>query len=466
MTRRILLADDSLTIQKVVELTFADTDYEVVAVSSGDELLRRLPDSSADVIICDVIMPGRDGYDVCQEIKSNPDFLHLPVILLTGTFEPFDRDRALAAGCSEIVTKPFEAKKLVDAVERLATAARPGPGQFEDEPFTENRVTPPPPTAPPDTLDGIESSSDSATVEGFAGMEKIENVNEPDGIEKIADVEEIESLSDIEEIESFADLDDTDATPREAAAAPADEDEQDEALDFSTSGFLEMEVAGREKWKARYESPTDGIEFEPEVSDESSEDADPFGDQTGQTAGFAGPATPDPPPPLDTWSEIGAVGDDLGEPFEEPSPSGAEDEPFPTEFDEEPPASAEEPSWDAETQMTTPINVAAVTGVNDPTTEEAAPTEAAEPETDELDNADTQDLALEPKAEPVPEATVEEAGALALSDEDIDRIARRVVELSRHIIEHIAWEVIPDMAEIVVRERVREIEATAEGEHD
>ena len=120
MSSTILLADDSLTIEKVVELTFADTDYEVIAVASGDDLLQRLPDCRPDIVICDVIMPGRDGYDVCQEIKSSPEWLHLPVILLTGTFEPFDRDRALAAGCSEIVTKPFEARKLVDAVERLA----------------------------------------------------------------------------------------------------------------------------------------------------------------------------------------------------------------------------------------------------------------------------------------------------------------------------------------------------------
>ena len=128
MSRTILLADDSLTIQKVVELTFADTEYEVVAVSSGDQLLQKLPETRPDLVICDVIMPGRDGYDVCQEIKSSPEFLHLPVILLTGTFEPFDRDRAIAVGCSEIITKPFEAKKLVDAVERL-TATPPTPNR-------------------------------------------------------------------------------------------------------------------------------------------------------------------------------------------------------------------------------------------------------------------------------------------------------------------------------------------------
>ncbi len=119
MSGTILLADDSLTIQKVVELTFADTDYRVIAVASGDELIDRLGDSQPDLIICDVIMPGRDGYEVCQHIKSSSEWLHLPVILLTGTFEPFDRDRAIAAGCSEIITKPFEARKLVDTVERL-----------------------------------------------------------------------------------------------------------------------------------------------------------------------------------------------------------------------------------------------------------------------------------------------------------------------------------------------------------
>ncbi len=149
MSRTILLADDSLTIQKVVELTFQDTDYSVIAVSSGDKLLEQLPQCNPDIVICDVIMPGRDGYEICQEIKSSPNSLHLPVILLTGTFEPFDRDRALAVGCSEIITKPFEARKLVEAVERLATSPaddfQPGGGRRGRHPFEEGRVTPPPP---------------------------------------------------------------------------------------------------------------------------------------------------------------------------------------------------------------------------------------------------------------------------------------------------------------------------------
>ncbi len=115
----LLLADDSITIQKVVELTFAETDHTVVAVGSGRELLTRINEVRPDVVLCDVVMPDMSGYEVCQTLKSGSNTLRIPVILLTGTFEPFDRDRALAAGCDAIVTKPFEARELIGTVEEL-----------------------------------------------------------------------------------------------------------------------------------------------------------------------------------------------------------------------------------------------------------------------------------------------------------------------------------------------------------
>lgn len=420
MNRRILLADDSLTIQKVVELTFADTEYEVVAVSSGDELLRRLPESSADVIICDVIMPGRDGYEICQEIKSNPDFLHLPVILLTGTFEPFDRDRALAAGCSEIVTKPFEAKKLVDAVERLVSAAGVEDSRadrFADEPFAPGQVTPPQPMIAPEEL---------------------------------------------AEFESFADLDDTAATAPQKPVEPTPA-ETEEALDFSTSGFLEMEDAGRQQWQERLESPSEGLEFEPgfEAPEPTSETADPFVDRSSRTAGFGPGAAPErPAPPLATDETRGDG--ELDDPFAASSPAiEVPEEPFPAPAEDEHGTEPEEPAADAETGKTTPINVAAVMGKREPSADLEPPVEADA--FDVLGDADTQDLAAGPKPESEPAAAAG-PGEFRLSDDDVDRIARRVVELSGQLIEHIAWEVIPDMAEIVVRERVREIEAAAENE--
>lgn len=129
----ILLADDSITIQKVVELTFGETDHRVVALSSGRELLRRLPEVRPDVILCDVVMPDLNGYEVCQTLKADPATLHIPLVLLTGTFEPFDRDRALAAGCDAIVTKPFEGRELINVVEDLLRRSQ-APAVVEPEP--------------------------------------------------------------------------------------------------------------------------------------------------------------------------------------------------------------------------------------------------------------------------------------------------------------------------------------------
>ena len=95
MSKRILLADDSVTIQKVVELTFLDEDFEVVAVSNGSQALGRLEESEPDLVIADVHMPGAGGLEVCRESKQRRPWV--PVLLLVGTFEPFDPAEATAA---------------------------------------------------------------------------------------------------------------------------------------------------------------------------------------------------------------------------------------------------------------------------------------------------------------------------------------------------------------------------------
>jgi CheY-like chemotaxis protein len=100
MKRRILLADDSVTIQKVIELTFMDEDYEVRAVSNGDDAVKLLPELKPDFVIADVHMPGANGYEVCRRSKAlRPD---VPVLLLVGTFEPFDEAQARAAGATQL----------------------------------------------------------------------------------------------------------------------------------------------------------------------------------------------------------------------------------------------------------------------------------------------------------------------------------------------------------------------------
>ena len=94
MPYTLLLADDSATIQRVIELTFADEDVTVVAVSDGDQAIAHLVAAPPDIVLADVGMPGKNGYDVAQYIQRSPTLCHIPVVLLTGAFEPVDLARA------------------------------------------------------------------------------------------------------------------------------------------------------------------------------------------------------------------------------------------------------------------------------------------------------------------------------------------------------------------------------------
>jgi CheY-like chemotaxis protein len=146
MKRRILLADDSVTIQKVIELTFMDEDYEVRAVSNGDEALALLPEMNPDFVIADVHMPGANGYEVCRRSKQlRPE---APVLLLVGTFEPFDEGQARSAGADSYLKKPFDSQELLQRVQELL-APQAAPASAPD--------MAPPPTVEPSPLAGPEA---------------------------------------------------------------------------------------------------------------------------------------------------------------------------------------------------------------------------------------------------------------------------------------------------------------------
>ncbi len=148
MAKRILLADDSLTIQKVVELTFSDSEYDLVCVPNGQRALDRVQEQQPDLILADVVMPEKNGYEVCEAIKANPATARIPVILLSGTFEPFDRDRAERLGCDAIVSKPFDSQQLLRQVEALlARDPRDVPSASTMAIPTMPAAAPPPPAA-------------------------------------------------------------------------------------------------------------------------------------------------------------------------------------------------------------------------------------------------------------------------------------------------------------------------------
>jgi CheY-like chemotaxis protein len=117
MTKTILLADDSVTIQKVVELTFMDGDYHVVAVGNGSDAAARLVDVRPDLVLADVHMPGINGYDLCRRVKEWEP--RTPVLLLVGTFEPFDRDEFVACGAQGHLKKPFDSQDLQRQVDEM-----------------------------------------------------------------------------------------------------------------------------------------------------------------------------------------------------------------------------------------------------------------------------------------------------------------------------------------------------------
>ena len=130
------MADDSVTIQRVIELTFADEDIEVITVGDGQAAIDRLEADPPDIVLADVDMPKRDGYEVAAYVKSRPKLAHIPVVLLTGAFEPIDQARAAAAGSSDVLAKPFEPQMVINRVKQLLGKKRdeeqevPSPASF------------------------------------------------------------------------------------------------------------------------------------------------------------------------------------------------------------------------------------------------------------------------------------------------------------------------------------------------
>ena len=119
MPHTLLLADDSVTIQRVIELTFADEDVTVVAVGDGNQAVARLDATPPDIVLADVDMPGRDGYAVARHVRDTPALSRIPVLLLTGAFDPVDDAAVNACGAAGVLIKPFEPQHVIARVREL-----------------------------------------------------------------------------------------------------------------------------------------------------------------------------------------------------------------------------------------------------------------------------------------------------------------------------------------------------------
>ena len=120
---RILLADDSPHAQRMGEQILSEEGFEVVTVSDGDSALLRLEDVDPDLVLADVAMPHRSGYEICQYVKLSPRHKHVRVILAAGVKDQLDESEARRVHADGIVPKPFQASVLLDAVKPLVDLA-------------------------------------------------------------------------------------------------------------------------------------------------------------------------------------------------------------------------------------------------------------------------------------------------------------------------------------------------------
>ncbi len=131
MPKQILLVEDSVTMQKVVQIAFAKEDYQIIAVSSADEALARLREARPDAMVIDAGLTGKNGYDLATAARGEANGKDVPVLLLTSNFNPYDEARGQRSGVNANLVKPFDTQSVIDKVSALikggvtATVAAP-----------------------------------------------------------------------------------------------------------------------------------------------------------------------------------------------------------------------------------------------------------------------------------------------------------------------------------------------------
>ena len=225
--RKLLLADDSITIHKVVELILAGEGFEIKTMNNGEDALAAIPDFKPDIVLADVEMPRMNGYLLCEKIKQDPSTSKIPVLLLAGAFEPFDEESAKRVHADGFVIKPFDAQELINKIQEAIESAVVGyEGTFGKSP------------APP--------AAEAAIEEDLWAMESI---TEPGELEKIlpketAEIEKEDIYKAAEEIGvSIGEK------PRKTAPSFAEE-----AVPVEEAGILEAELPSKEELKEIFQN--------------------------------------------------------------------------------------------------------------------------------------------------------------------------------------------------------------------
>ncbi len=201
MPVKILLADKSITIQKVIEMLFSGKEYEVTCVSDGEAALNEASRVIPDVILADVDLPRINGYTFATRLKREPTFTQTPVILMQSRDDVFDEARAQEAGIIDHIAKPFESQDLIGKVKKALTIAPPRLGEPASAP--RRPVAPlaaaaaPKPSAPPDIFDIIREAPEPATIGTKPAASSSQKESEYE-VESVVEVEAAPVVHDLE----------------------------------------------------------------------------------------------------------------------------------------------------------------------------------------------------------------------------------------------------------------------------
>jgi len=119
MSRSVLVVDDEPNIVLSLEFIMKQAGFEVRVARDGDEALGAIEASPPDLVLLDVMMPNRDGYDVCQTIRANPAWKGIHIIMLTAKGRDIEREKGMALGADDYITKPFSTREVIARVQQF-----------------------------------------------------------------------------------------------------------------------------------------------------------------------------------------------------------------------------------------------------------------------------------------------------------------------------------------------------------
>jgi CheY-like chemotaxis protein len=435
MGHKVLLADDSITVQKIVKLSLTEEGVEVIAVGNGEQAVQQLETLRPDLVMADVFMPGKDGYEVCEFVKAHPQLKHIPVILLVHAFEPFDPDRAQKVGADHQLTKPFQSiRTLVSTVRDLLQAAPEGqtvsPEPTQTVP-THTAVVTPFPTQPKPREEEFAMVS-SLTPAAQASTELVpEPVTMPG-------VVSLPTPNPLTPAASFS---------MSEASLPMPSTSMGELLNADLLPPTELSVLSQSGWQAPTSPNSEWQSVTPTYADVAPPASPPdvmasaFPSLASPSASFGASASDDVLELADVLSSVPAP----AAPLATLSSQSVTDVPLLAVLSAAP----------AISQAPEPISPSA------PSAEAAPPMFAGSfdlaaghlPLQPELPPSDATSLKQD-----VPLGAISQPAATAdfpISEALIEEIVNRVIQrLSTNAIQEIAWEVVPEMAELLIRKQI------------